>query len=239
MSVFVYDGYDLGQLMRIEGIRRPIMAGVDVGSDDLSGDGARLGTVRLEPATIEVDVRMYRPFEEMGTRAGFERARRLLQRRLLRRSPRKLVLPDAPDVYNMAVLDGSTDLERVAWSATGTLSFYCADPRGFGALRSRSCAGGETPLLVNVGGSYPASPVITVAAGTANLTVVSDGETMRALGPESASEPLVIDCGAHVCHVGGDPVMLDAFDDYAEWAPGVHSVQCDHPFDVEWRETWL
>lgn len=239
MSGMIYDGYDFGHVLRIDGIHRPIMPGVDVQTDDLTGDGARLGTVRLEAAEIEVDIRLYRPFEEVGTREGFERARRLLQRRLLRRSPCKLVLPDAPDIYNLAVLDGSTDLERVAWNGTGTLTFLCTDPRGYGALRRRSSAGGTASLRVNVGGSYQTCPVITLTAGTANLTVMNDGLTMRVLGDESVTDPVVIDCLQHACTVGGETVMLDALDDYAEWEPGVHELQCDYPFEVEWREMWL
>ena len=239
MSGMIYDGYDFGHILRIDGIHRPVMPDVDVKSDDLSGDGARLGGVRLEAAEIEVDVRLYRPFEEVGTREGFERARRLLQRRLLRRSPCKLVLPDAPDMYNLAVLEGSTELERIAWNGTGTLSFYCADPRGYGAVRRRSSQGGTSALRVNVGGSYPTAPIIKVTAGTANLTVMNDGATMRVLGDEMVTEPVVIDNLQHACTVGDDTVMLDALDDYAEWSPGVHTLQCDYPFEVEWREMWL
>lgn len=239
MSGMIYDGYDFRGLLRIDGIRRPVLPRIDVQSDDLTGDGARLSNVRLEAATIEVDVRLFKPFEEWGTRAGFERARRLLQRRLLRRSDCKLVLPDAPDIYNMAVLSDSTDLERIAWSATGTLEWFCANPVGYGAVRRRSHAGGSSPLRVNVGGSYPTGAVIRVDADTANLTAIVDGETMRVLGPQSVDSETVIDCAKHECSVGGSPIMLDALDDYREWLPGVHTVQCDYPFTVEWREMWL
>ncbi|RNL20801.1 hypothetical protein DMP07_04280 [Slackia faecicanis] len=236
MSSMIYDGHDFSDDLMIEGIRRPVMADVDVRADDRSGDGSRISSVRLEALTIDVDVRIYRPFEEMGTREGFERARRMLQRRLFRRSPCKLVLPDAPDLYNMAVLDGSTDLERIAWSATGTLSFFCADPVTYGALRERKGKAGA-PMLVNVGGTLPARPVIRAQANGSGLSVESDGATMRLIG--GGSGEAVIDCAAHSCSVGDRPAMLDALDDYAEWEPGVHEVRCAVPFSVEWRELWL
>ena len=142
-------------------------------------------------------------------------------------------------MYNLAVLEGSTELERIAWNGTGTLNFYCADPRGYGAVRRRSSQGGTSALRVNVGGSYPTAPIIKVTAGTANLTVMNDGATMRVLGDETVTEPVVIDNLQHACTVGDDTVMLDALDDYAEWSPGVHTLQCDYPFEVEWREMWL
>lgn len=237
MSSMIYDGHDFAEDLMIEGIRRPVMADVDIRADDRSGDGSRISSVRLEALTIDVDVRLYRPFEEMGTREGFEKARRMLQRRLFRRSPCKLVLPDAPDLYNMAVLDGSTDLERIAWSATGTLSFFCADPVTYGAKRVRKFKGGDAPALVNVGGTLPARPVVRAQASGGGLSVESDGSPMRLIG--GGDGEAVIDCAAHECAVGGKPAMLDALDDYAEWAPGVHEVKCAVPFEVEWRELWL
>lgn len=238
-GAMIYDGYDFAHVLRIDGIRRPVMPKLDLQTEDRSGDGARLSAVRFEPLTIDVKVCLYRPFEEVGTKEGFERARRLLQKRLFRRKPCKLILPDAPDVYNMAVLDGSTDLERIAWSATGTLSFFCPDPVGYGALRCREWGGGPDMLRVNVGGTYPTAPVVTVEADTANLTVVCDGSAMRVLGDAVAGQPVVVDCTSHVCTAAGRPVMLDALDDYAVWTPGVHTLQCDYPFRVEWRERWL
>ncbi len=39
MSGMIYDGYDFGHILRIDGIHRPVMPDVDVKSDDLSGDG--------------------------------------------------------------------------------------------------------------------------------------------------------------------------------------------------------
>ena len=239
MSSMIYDGFDFGHYLIIDAIRRPVMPRVDVQSDDLSGDGSSLLGVRLDSAEIEVDVRLYRPFEEIGRRSGFEEARRMLASRLLRRSPCKLVLPDAPDIYNMAVLDGSTDLERISRNGLGTLTFFCPEAAAYGALGRRACREGSTTVRANVGGNYPTAPVITVTAQTSNLTVTVDGATMRALGTVEGADPLVIDCERHVIEKGGETVMLDVYDSYPSWEPGVHVVECSYPFSVEWRERWL
>ena len=54
MSSMIYDGHDFSEDLMIEGIRRPVMADVDIRADDRSGDGSRISSVRLEALTIDV-----------------------------------------------------------------------------------------------------------------------------------------------------------------------------------------
>lgn len=233
----IYDGFDFSKLLRVESIDRPLMPRVDVDSESIDGaDGERVNSVTLKAMTVDVKVRLVRPFEDMGRRQGLEGMRRLLSGRLLRREPRKLTLDDAPDTYLMAVLSGDTDLDRIVTTHTATLSWYCADPVSYGREGRRSATG---RARVNVGGSYPTAPVVSVDVPGSTYTVTVDGKTMRALGTTEGDAPLVFDCAAHLVSKGGTPVKLDVRDDFATWEPGIHVVECADPFTVTWRERWL
>ena len=62
---------------------------------------------------------------------------------------------------------------------------------------------------------------------------------MRALGNITSAHPLVFDCERHMTTKGGSTVKLNVMDDYAAWEPGVHTVSCESPYTVRWRERWL
>ena len=230
----IFDGYDFRPLAAVEQVRRPLLPSVSVSSSDGTGrDGAEFKQATLEPMDIEVDVRLIAP-----GKGRFEQLRRRLAPLLLKREPSKLVLPDAPDVYYMAVLSGGTDIDRFVHTGGVTLTFHCDDPVAYGADRSRTVEGGGEATFV-VGGTYRTAPVIEVETTGSAATVEVDGKPMRALGNVSSGHPLVFDCEKHMTTKGGAAVKLDVMDDYASWEPGTHTVSCESPYTVRWRERWL
>lgn len=234
----IYDGYDFRPILRVEKIDRPIMASVDADYDRYSGmDGGVLGSVRLEPLKIKVTVCAIRPPGGRGTE-WFEGVRRELSRRLFRREPRKLVLHDAPDLYNMAVLSDDTDVDDLVTAGRCELTFLCPDPVAYGKEERREAPAGAE-LTVEVGGTYRTAPVIEVQTDGSAETVTVDGEGMSALGTLAGDQPLVFDCGSREVRKGAAAVKMDIMDDFAEWEPGRHTVSCDKPFSVSWRERWL
>ena len=230
----IFDGYDFRPLVAVEQVRRPLLPPVSVSSSGGSGrDGAEFKQATLDPMDIEVDIRLIAP-----GKGRFERLRRALAPLLLKREPSKLVLPDAPDVYHMAVLSGDTDIDRFVHTGGVTLTFRCDDPVAYGAEKSRTAEGGGEAVLV-VGGTYRTAPVIEVDTTGSAATVTVDGKPMRALGNVSSAHPLVFDCEKHSTTKGGAAVKLDVMDDYAAWEPGAHTVSCESPYSVRWRERWL
>ena len=235
----IYDGFDFSPYLRVEDIGCSFMPKIDVETDKVDGmDGSVLRSVRLDEGEVKVKVRMVRPYEEeYGLAGGFEKLRRELSGRLYRETPCKLVLKDVPDIYYMAVLSKDTDIENLVYTRTATLRFTCPDPVAFGMEHARRSDGGL--IHCNVGGNWKTAPIIEVQTEASKATVYVDGNPLRALGSISGEHPLTFDCAKHVTRKGEAPVMLSIFDDYPDWKPGNHTVECEHPFSVRWVERWL
>lgn len=228
----IFDGYDFSHLLKVEEIRRPLMPPVSNDTVSVNGDGVRTASVKLEAGEIEVEVRIIE-----RSKADYEKARREIGGRLFGRTPRKLVLHDAPDIYNMAYVKDSTDVDKLLNTGGVTLRFHCDDPVSYGMEQSRVCEGGT--VWCNVGGNYKTAPVIVVTTDKSDAVVYSDGVPMAALGTLTGEQPLTFDCVTHEVTKGDAVVKMSILDDYAEWEPGTHAVACDLPFEVRWVERWL
>lgn len=228
----IFDGYDFSHLLVVEEINRPLMPRIDNRTVSLSGDGSRTAAVRLEAGEIEVKVRIIE-----CSKSEYEKARREIAGRLWGREARKLVLHDAPDLYNMAYVADSTDVDKLLNTGGVTLRFHCDDPVSYGMEQSRSCEGGT--VWCNVGGNFTTAPIIEVTTDASNAVVYVDGNPMTALGTVSGDQPLTFDCVTHEVTKGDAVVKMSIFDDFAEWEAGTHAVECELPFTVRWVERWL
>lgn len=234
----IYDGYDFSHLLTVEDVRRPLLPDVELDTSDSGGPGTVLKGASLGPSQVEVDVRMIAGFRDpMGRRLGLEQLRRNVAARLWKGGLRKLVLHDAPDLWNWASLTGSTDLERFLHTGGTTLVWYCPDPAWHGKEKSKSCDGGQ--VQVNVGGTYATAPVVEVETQGSEATVYFDGKAFRAEGNIASDDPLTIDAPASDCWKGDAYVAVNIMDSYPAWEPGLHTVQCSLPFTVRWEERWL
>ena len=230
----IYDGYDLSALMKVEAVRRPIMAPRSVGSSTVPGmDGCRFDSVRTEPKRIEADVRLFALFSGARRLSEFERVRREAAMRLLRDVPCPLVLDDAPDLTEMAILDGETGIERLMHSGGATLTWLCPDPYSRGAERSeRRPEGGVARCEVS--GSARTFPVIEVEA-PGPFRVEVDGEALSVL---EGGGTVLVDAEVNRTSLAGRQLAIDVMSDYPAWEPGPHVVSCPHPFEARWVERW-
>jgi predicted phage tail component-like protein len=235
----IYDGFDLSGILHIEAIRRSLLPPFENESTELSGrDGSVHLNTRLGTGTVEVDVRLICPATARDEQqAQLVHTTRLLAEKLYKTEPCSLVLPDMPDVYHMALLDGSTELERISYSQKTTLSFICFDPVGYGTTRELTCDGGE--LYLNVAGNYETAPIVEIESVSGPITVTFDDEDFTTLNAVNAGDLLVLDAESHTCMQGESGVYYNILSDFPVWMPGVHTISCEMPYTVRWTERWM
>lgn len=160
--------------------------------------------------------------------------------------PRRLVLPDTPDRFYMAVPDGQLELNRAVDGEYGKLTFSIADPVAYGAEKTVVVpSGGEATF--NVGGTYQASPVITASAvrdaSTSLWGVQLDGAFHVHVRTGSASAKQVsVDCAERTCTVAGSATLPTLDSDWLSLAPGEHTLVMDEgtgAATVTFHERWL
>ena len=232
---FIFDGNELSRFLSVEDVRRPIMPPVTARTLETNGyEGASLSSVSQGMKSVVVSTRLIRPFEKsIGLNKGFEQARRLLAGYLYRDHLCKLVLPDAPDLYEMAVVDGTLDIEKFVYTRTIDIEFLC-ERVSYGRTVTKQA---DKSLSFSVSGTWPAYSVITVNYSDP-FTITVDGKAFTTK-EKLSNDPTVIDSKERTVTQNGQPVKYDIFSDIPVFEPGMHTISCDHPFIIEWTERWL
>lgn len=237
----IFDGFDFDSLLKVEDIDRPLIAPIDADVDELSADGGVFQNWRLSTKEIAVTVRLMRPDPTYTLDQGFEKTRRKLAGLLYRRTPCKLVLRDAPDLYELATMTDSSSIEKFVYSRTTTLNFVCPEPASYGRLQERTTSTGK--LTCEVDGTYPTAPVVDIEA-QGPVTITFDGAEFEITGAKKgmvtldARNPHSFATG-HKVYQDGYNIAFSIFSDFPVWEPGEHEVKCEAPFRVRWEERWL
>ncbi len=160
--------------------------------------------------------------------------------------PCKLVLPDTPDRYYLAVPSGSLSLKRYFGAEQGQLTFTLTDPAAFGATKSVTLASSGL-LYVVVGGTCPTKPIITAAAAKRSAYnnawgISLDGEDLLKVSlPSSTAVNLEIDCNDRICTVDGAISLVTLDSDWFELTPGKHAFVNNYgtgASTITWTERW-
>lgn len=232
----IYDGHDFKDLLVVEDIQRPLISPIDASIDNYSGlDNSTFFGASFKSKTITVTVRIDRPFRELSINAGFEKARKKLAGLLFRREPCKLILHDAPDLYEMAILSGTTDLQKLVYIQKADLDFKCINAASYGQYHIKDSSGGQ--LFCDVGGTATTYPIITIES-TRKVNLAIDGNAFEFL-EQRMKGTVVVDCERHIATCNGAGIVYSIYSDFPSWDPGIHEIYCDCPFKVEWRERWL
>lgn len=234
----VYNGFDFGPYLRVNP-HRGILPPVSVTTDEVPGRaGARFRAARLGELTIEVDAEL-----RAGRGDDIAELRHIIAHRLWSPEPAKLVLPDDPFRYHMAVLDGESELDRLWGTGQATLTFRCPDPIAYGSDRS-AALDGESEVWV--GGSYPTPPTIEAVPAGKNLRVESATASavieVAAEGAFDGTKTLTIDCGAGHCELAGLSAdsRVTLASDYFELSPGANLIRIEGGAGtISWTERWL
>lgn len=232
----IYDGYDLSRFLHIESApRRPLLADNEISQVSFSGrDGSDFESSHLSSFEIEIDVRLIsEDVSKDGRHRELKDLRREIAGLLYRKKPCPLVIPTEPDVYYMAMIDGSTDLNTLSYTASTTLIFRVFESAGYGKKHKKSSEGGQLNFVVN--GNYPTIPEITVKAKEPFVMDI-DGSVFMVLGTPSGSCKI---SGNKIYDASGSLIRFSLLCKAPKFDPGRHSVSCEHPFEVEWQERWL
>lgn len=162
--------------------------------------------------------------------------------------PKKLVFPDTPERYYMAVPEGEVAIERGVDNEIGTLKFTLVDPIAYGKECEITVPSGGS-VTFRVDGTYSTRPTITADAAVRKTTspfawrlTLDNGDYLNlALGNNSA-HALAIDCENRTSKMDGAVLLPTTSSDWFEFSPGEHTVAMTYGTGaavIKWRERWL
>lgn len=77
--------------------------------------------------------------------------------------PSKLIIDDCPDRYNYAVVEGTIDIDKIAYNGKFNLDFICYDPITYSIEPDYFYDDGSHKMVVNNAGTTDAYPIVSVA----------------------------------------------------------------------------
>lgn len=164
-------------------------------------------------------------------------------------APARLVLPDTPDRYYMAMPSGPVQMTRGCGAEMAALAFDIVEPAAYGATRTATVpSGGSVTITVN--GTYPTAPKIYAASAVRDSSALVWGIRMDSgdfvhLDTGTASARRVdIDCAARTSTITASRTakLLTLDSDWLVMKPGSHVLQMDKgtgAATVTWVERWL
>ena len=230
----IFNGIDLSVYFNVNPTRA-IMPSVNIEIIDVPGkQGAIISSKKFEPLSIPVKVRL-----KAEVKDDISKLRRILAKALYTDEPAKLILPDEPDLYYMAVLRGSSELDNLWYTGSANLEFFCPDPIAFGATRKAEASANG----FHVGGSWSTLPIITAkpAAGSYfRITNYYTGEFIQLTRAFNGTETVVIDCAKMHTTVNGMAAQVIPTSDYFELEPGKNRLtRSSGNATIQWQERWI
>lgn len=236
----MFDGHELGELLAHGEPSISILNSVPSYASAQPVDGRAVKGVKKDAGTVSFTVVVE------GT--AHERRDKLstLGMWLDVDGPRRLVLPDTPDRYYMAVPEGRIDLKRFYAAESGMLSFTVVEPAAYGDEHSVTVPSGGS-VIFNVDGTYRAAPVITANAVRSSSSLVwglrlDEGDYLHIATGSASARAIVADCGERTMSVNGSVAIPTLDSDWLELEPGVHTLRMDNgtgAATVTWRDRWL
>ena len=242
MTMLIFNGNSLSDILEIESITMPAMAPVAVTTRDAPGrDGAAFCGSRMEPMEIVVKARLAtKCIEPAEIQRQWSRVAALL------RSDGPAPLTIAPGLYRMAVLSEETPLKFRSYSATAELRFLCADPVAYGDERTITVPSGGS-VTFEVFGTYPAAPKIAAQAVRDAEALVwgirlDSGDYIHVATGSADAQAVEIDCADRTCKVASSAAVPTLDSDWLALEPGTHTLVMDKgtgAATVTFRERWL
>lgn len=233
----IFNGVTFDDFVVIEYVRRNLLPPRTVEVLNTGGVASHFGKVLHGVDTIEVDVRVIEK-----TREEVLDIYDTLATALYTDKPQPIRLRDRPGKYNMAILNGSTNLETFLYTGFVKLTFDCPDPYLYND---------EPTLLTDVGGvsvmnrgGAPSEGEIKVhlSAATDEVTVSMSGEEGRIKATHAfvAGDIVIFDLKNEAIWKNGSvfvPPDLDS--EFFQIPPGFYVVTASSgTVDISYYERW-
>ena len=190
----------------------------------------------MGPRLIEVDIRLIE-----NTRKEVRQVARKLAGLLYKKEPKKLIFKEEPNKYELAILDGNTDLERLFFTGFTTLVFLCPEPATYGEK-----------YIVDIGGTmhnmgtYPSKGIIkieiTEETDHLEVTLLSTGEFLYIDDNFDVGDIVVIDLEKEYVTKNDYSAMPNLYleSDFFEIPVGEFEITISSGNGIlEFRERWL
>ena len=230
-----FDGHDLTKYMIVTDVTRQILAKRRIAQTQVPGrDGVLVSSVGLEPLEITVKGGITRRLRE-----EVAEARRELSTALRSKRPARLVLPDDPETFLMAIYEGGAQPSRLSHVPDVELTFLCPDPVAHGRRRAVVVSGESK---VNAGGNHPSRPRVTVkppAGAEWSITNVDTGEFVRVRASFDGSQTVVVDMDDERCTINGADAAVDVSSDFFPLDGATTLRVSGGEAELEWDERWM
>lgn len=234
---FCFAGHDLSDLVMVR-VQRPVMAPVEVGVQEVVGaPGAFASAPRLTSYSLPVELWL-----RVEDRRAVAAARHRLAACLYSAEPAPLVLPDDPERYLLAVVEGQTDLGVISDELPHcTVTFRVTDPVAYGAMRTATL--GTTLKQVDAGGTWQAFPVLHAVppANTNSFTITdkTSGKAFTVAGIFDGTSDLTVHMDTERALYKGNQLEIAPYSE-AISIEGVHELKVSSgTATLDWRERWL
>ena len=239
MGSLIFDGHDFGELFAYGDPTINILASTVGYAESSSRNGSTVTGRRWGSSSVSLRLGVH------GSALKRRNAFSMLGAWLDVDEPKKLVLPDTPDRYYMAIPDGGVELTRGIRGEIGTLAFTITDPIAYGEEKAVTVPSGGSVTFV-VGGTYPTLPRLSGRV-TPNSTKtwgvrLDEGDFFHIDSASTAAFDLTADFGKRTSTINAALALPTLSSTWFELSPGEHTLRNDvgsGAVTVAYDERWL
>lgn len=229
-----FKGKQFDDFLVVEEVRRSLMPSI---SNEIVKNRNRRSEIR--PTFINVKVRLI-----SDTELNFAELKRTLAGMLHSEKPEKLVLYDDPTRYDMAIVDGNTDLDRLWTTGTTVVTFVNAEGLSYSMDKKTPVLNGQGTVVSSA--TWKTFPVLKVSFTATKvgykITNVTTGKHFELKNITfNSGNQLVINCKDRIVTLNGNPIKdkVTLASDYIYLQSGNNVLNPTNETTVEFNEVWL
>ena len=192
---------------------------------------------QLEPFDISV-------FLQLRTRkkhpSDLAELRRKLRGIFYSKEPKKLILPDDPDVYYMASVSDASELSNLWNTGSCTITFHVYDPKAYGRHLTHSLVAGLNEIHNEATAeTYPVFNIRSTG-GKVKVEHVTSGKYVELDATAASGSTVVINMDDEQATINTNRSAVTLASDFFPLEPGSNQIRVTNGSGtIEWSERWL